>query len=48
MEKYITSLKDLIAETFRNSFKLNEMRKMGTPKRVSKWEWFICLVLTQL
>ena len=41
MEKYITSLKDLIAETFRNSFKLNEMRKMGTPKRVSKWEWFI-------
>lgn len=27
MDKYITSLKDLIAETFRNSFKLNESAK---------------------
>lgn len=32
MEKYITSLKDLIAETFRNSFKLNESAKNGDPK----------------
>lgn len=32
MEKYITSLKDLIAETFRNSFKLNESAKNGDSK----------------
>lgn len=32
MDKYITSLKDLIAETFRNSFKLNESAKNGDPK----------------
>ena len=32
MEKYITSLKDLIAETFRNSFKLNESAKNGDQK----------------
>lgn len=32
MEKYITSLKDLIAETSRNSFKLNESAKNGDPK----------------
>lgn len=32
MDKYITSLKDLIAETFRNSFKLNESAKNGDQK----------------
>lgn len=32
MDKYITSLKDLIAETFRNSFKLNESAKKGDSK----------------
>ena len=32
MDKYITSLKDLIAETFRNSFKLNESAKNGDSK----------------
>ena len=32
MEKYITSLKDLIAETSRNSFKQNESAKNGDPK----------------
>ena len=32
MEKYITSLKELIAETSRNSFKLNESAKNGDPK----------------
>lgn len=32
MNKYITSLKDLIAETSRNSFKLNESAKNGDPK----------------
>lgn len=32
MEKYIASLKDLIAETSRNSFKLNESAKNGDPK----------------
>lgn len=32
MDKYITSLEDLIAETFRNSFKLNESAKKGDSK----------------
>lgn len=32
MDKYITSLKDLIAETFRNSFKLKESAKKGDSK----------------
>ncbi len=36
MDKYITSLKDLIAETFRNSFKLNESAKNGDQKACSQ------------